>query len=349
MQRYLKRFYYISLLCFILFGGCTTFEYTRVPTSEKKSALKHSHCYSCLCSMPEPIPESILEETISEESLSKTTPASKTGPTRKYAVLISAGVTKADNSWGDSEYWYDLVSQYQLLKDHGFEDGNIYVLYGTGTDFVSGNHKYNSARRFGHSITKAAANATDAAVTKANIEGVFKELNGKVTKNDHLYVWWMGHGSSLPRDPCYLSLFIGYTDEHVHSLDDEELSKYIGLVSNYKKRTIAIMTCHSGGFIDDMSIVDNKTVTLVSSKCEESSYSYVNSSACDDIFHAEFNYTLTNALRQKDPCDSPILSNTYRDGYVSLLETHQYNEKEMAWSTPLMGDPDGISRLEPFK
>lgn len=255
----------------------------------------------------------------------------------KYAVLISTNEVVADNSMIHSEWWYDLVLQYQMLKENGFTDDKIYVLYGSGVDFNTAYPEYNATTLFGHSIT-------DMAVNKANIQATFTALGGEIKKNDHLYVWWMGHGGGSGPGSCNLSMLISNTGETV---TDAELSTYINSVGNYKKRTVAVMTCHSGGIVDNMDISGSKTVTLASSTCAQSSYDA--SSTCDGIFHAEFNYTLPNALRIKDSCGSAVASDTNGNSYVSLSETHQYNMATMTTSAPQMGDPDGISSSTSLK
>ena len=253
------------------------------------------------------------------------------GCAQKYAVLISTNKVTADDVSYNSEWWYDLYLQYSMLRENGFKDSNIYVLYGDGTDFNTTHADYNATTQYGHSIT-------DMAVNKANIQSVFNTLGTKVKSRDFLYVWWMGHGSGFGSDSCDLTMYISNTGETV---TDTELAAYMNSVPNYKKRTVDIMTCHSGGMLDNMSSSGNSTVTLTSSTCVESSYSI--STTCNGRPHAEFHYTLPNALKEEDPCGNAIGSDYDGNGYVSLSEADQYNSTTMTTSTPQMGDPDGIA------
>lgn len=253
------------------------------------------------------------------------------GCAQKYAVLISTNEVTADDTAIHSEWWYDLILQYKILRENGFKDDKIYVLYGNGTDFATAHAAYNSTTQFGHTITNMAVN-------KANIQSIFNTLKGKITNKDYLYVWWMGHGGGSGPGSCNLSMSISNTGETV---TDTELSTYINNVSNYKKRSVAVMTCHSGGMVDNMNTVGNKTATLTSSTCAQNSYDAP--STCDGILHAEFNYTLPNALRLKNPCGTAVGSDYDSNGYVSLSESHQYNTATMTSSTPQMGDPDSIA------
>ncbi len=253
------------------------------------------------------------------------------GGCAKYAVLISTGNTVADDTLYHSEYWYDLFLNYQALRDEGFADDNIYVLYGNGSDFATTYADYDSASVYGHSIT-------DLPVNKANIQAVFNELDGKMTGNDYLYVWWMGHGGGSGPGSCNLSMSIATTGETV---TDVELTSYVNGISNYRKRNVAVMTCHSGGLVDNLGAANTSTVVLTSSSCPESSYS--STGTCNTRGHAELNYTLPNALREKDPCGSVVASDSDGNGAVSLREAHTYNAAHVTGSTPQLGDPDAIA------
>ncbi|KAB2836467.1 MAG: hypothetical protein F9K48_01775 [Candidatus Brocadia sp.] len=329
MQRFLKSLLPIFLICLILSGGCITVEYTRKP--HPLMAEHTHHCY-CGCNISEPLPPPVL------------TPVSE----YKHAVLICAGVTNADRQRYNSAYWYDLMCQYRMLRELGFGDENIHVLYGCDEeDYYPGNLDYNSIHLYGKKIT-------DMAVSKANIELVFQALGGlrmdvdfvsrPLTDEDFLYIWWMGHGGSDP-GTCNLYLPISVTSEE---FTDEELSNCINQVSHYKKRVVAVMTCFSAGILDNM--VNEKgvnTVTLASSSCE--GYSYDIWPTCDRSPHAEFNYKLTEAIRQmhikgypleKDPDTNP------KDGYVSLSEACDYITPPAHNPTVprKISDPDTISQ-----
>ena len=253
------------------------------------------------------------------------------GCAQKYAVLVSTGKAITDNSMYHSEYWYDLFLHYKMLRENGFKDDKIYVLYGDGTDFSTMYSTYDATAQFGHTIT-------DMAVNKNNIQSTFNTLSGKVKKKDYLYIWWIGHGEGSGPGSCGLTMKISTTGEKV---TDTELTGYLNNVPNYKKRSLAFMTCHSGGMLDNMNAGGNKTVTLTSSTCPQSSYSI--GTTCNGLPHAEFNYTLPNALCLKDPCGTAIGSDYDSNGYVSLSEAHQYNSLTMTTSTPQMGDPDSIA------
>ena len=249
----------------------------------------------------------------------------------KYGVLISTNQVLTDDVAYHSEWWYDLVLQYQMLRQNGFKDENIYVLYGDGTDFDTAHCAYNASAIFGRAIT-------DMPVNKSNIEQVFKTLDSRIGRFDYLYVWWMGHGHGSGAGQCDLSMSISNTGEHV---SDAEFKSYLDHVDAYRKRTIAVMTCHSGGIVDDLNTAGDKTVVLASSTCVESSYDA--NTTCNNIQHADVNYTMPNILKEKDPCLCPVASDGDGNGLVSLEEAHQYNLNTVTTSTPQMGDSDNLA------
>lgn len=256
---------------------------------------------------------------------------STVGCAANHAVLISANNVTMDDVSIHSEWWYDLILQYKMLREKGFKEGNIHVLYGNGVDFNTSHSDYNSTTLFGHSITSMA-------VSKANVQAVFSTLSPKVKSKDYLYVWWMGHGGGSGPGQCNLGMSISNTGE---SVSDTELKTYVDQVASYKKRSIAVMTCHSGGMVDNFNVAGSHTVVLASSTCAESSYDAP--ATCNGRVQAEFNYTEPNALRKQDPCGTAVASDTDANGLISLLETHAFNAAHMVNSTPRLGDPDSIA------
>ena len=253
------------------------------------------------------------------------------GCATKHAVLISANNVTADDVGYHSVWWYDLFQQYQMLRDNGFKDENIYVLYGNGADFNTPHPQYNATTQYGHAITDMAAN-------KANVQAVFNNIKNKVKSRDFLYVWWMGHGGGGGADFCSLTMQLSHTGETV---TDVEFSNYMNVIGSYRKRSVNIMTCHAGGMLDNFNTAGDKTVTLTSSTCAASSYEA--GATCDGRNRAEFNMTLTDALEKHNACGVAIAADTNGDSYVSLTEAHNYNHAHMVTSVPQINDPDSIA------
>lgn len=61
-------------------------------------------------------------------------PTTSGAAARKVAVLIAAEMTDLPDLKNDSEFWFDTVLTYCMLRRNGFADADIYVLYGDGTD-----------------------------------------------------------------------------------------------------------------------------------------------------------------------------------------------------------------------
>lgn len=251
------------------------------------------------------------------------------GCPQKYAVLISTNrVTWDDNAY-HSEWWYDLFIQYKMLRENGFKDQNIYVLYGEGTDFNTKYHNYNAIKVYGHTIT-------DSPNHKSDIQNIFSTLSTKVDGDDFLYVWWMGHGGGSGPGMCNLGMSISNTGELV---TDVEFATYLNTITSYNKRWVNIMTCHAGGMIDNLSVSGTKTVTFTSSTCKQSSY---DGPSCD-VFHADFNYDEPSAMREKNPCDTPVGSDSNGNGSVDLKEAFDHVTINVTTSTPQKADPDNIA------
>ena len=247
----------------------------------------------------------------------------------KYAVLVSTNNITSDDASYHSTWWYDLVDQYKMLLDNGFSESNIYVLYGNGTDFASSHKEYNTDSLYSHSIT-------DLATNRANIQSIFQDtLPSKIDSDDFLYVWWMGHGSGSGTGSCDLGMTISHTFQ---SVSDSEFVDWMDSIGTYSKRVVAIMTCHSGGMVNNLNTAGDRTTLLTSSTCTQSSYDA--NSTCDNIVHAEFNYTVPNAMREQDPCGTAVASDSDGNDSVSIDEVHQYNAATMTTSTPQMEDPD---------
>lgn len=255
------------------------------------------------------------------------------GCAAKHAVLISANQVAFDDIAYHSVWWYDLFQQYKMLRENGFKDDHIHVLYGNGADFNTIHANYNATTQYGQAITDMAAN-------KSNLQAVFNDIKAKVKDRDFLYVWWMGHGGGYGSDYCDLTMEISHTGENV---SDVEFAGYLNMINHYRKRSVNIMTCHAGGMLDNFHSSGKKTITMTSSTCAQSSYEAYPSTICDGRNRAEFNMTLTDAFRMQNACSAAVASDSNGNGYVSHMEAHLYNQANMVRSAPQIEDPDGLA------
>lgn len=254
---------------------------------------------------------------------------------QKYALLISTGQTTVDDNDYHSEYWYDLFLMYRMLIEDGFTHDNIYVLYGNGTDFNSAHANYQRATFF-----PALPQVTDYAVNKTNVANIFTWIaNGnaaegipQIQDGDFLYYWWMGHGAwdTYPVLPITTEYYasISTTGEQVR---DDEFANYFGQLPDCLVRTLYVMTCHSGGMIEEVEGLH--TMIHTAAQWDESAYS-----ALYDVWHAELSYHAANAFREQDPAGTPVASDVDGDGLVSAEETNNYAHSHVVLSNSQVGD-----------
>jgi hypothetical protein len=246
---------------------------------------------------------------------------------KNYAVLFSAGNTNADDTQDNSEYWYDLFTTYKSLYENGFDHNSIYVLYGDGVDFVSSVDSFKVPSRWNRS------NITDYSNTPSNLQSVLSSLGGTMTSNDNLYFWWTGHGLM---EGGYQEVKFWIANRGIYVFD-HDLAGYINQISNYNKRYISIMTCYSGGIIDDLN--NNSTIIHTSSPW--------NQPTVKDEFeghpHAGFSYYLASALNWRTPIGTAISADRNADGLVNLDEAFIYMQMyDNYLNDQQSSDPGGI-------
>lgn len=197
-----------------------------------------------------------------------------------YVVLISAGRTTADDAYTNSEYWYDLLLAYEMLIDNGYAHEDVYVLYADGVDFNSLYERYQNP--YPNSIT-------DYNNHEATIESVLGSLGAIMTSNDNIYVWWLGHGDF---SSGHLIMMIENTYEMVR---DDEFAAYMDQITDYNLRAFSIMTCYSGGILDDLE--GETSIVMTSSDA----YTMSESDWLCDGPHTEFHYHETCAWHWQTP------------------------------------------------
>jgi hypothetical protein len=235
----------------------------------------------------------------------------------KFALLVSADIAKRDNQPYNSDFWYDLVDQYKTLMDLGFQERNIYVLYGSGVDFWSTRLEFNAVIQFGHEITFAG-------LTRKNFEFVLGGIDGQMHDNETLYIWWFGHGilTGGPDEVAFPT-----PDTGVSSVDFEN---YLGQLTH--STFFVASTCHSGCLLDRPGIVNQKNVfTLATAQCEKEAFEAP--AACGVSDTSEANAWLARSMQARHRWDP--LSVCER---ISLAGIYQILRDNMQTSTPLISD-----------
>ena len=228
---------------------------------------------------------------------------------QKYAVLICGDVAES----GYDEFWNDTCWMYKTLRDAGYRAQNIYVLYGNGNDYISGNPKYQTTER-----------VTDFPATVTWVNKVFDGLkngdaaNGimKMKDNDTLFLWTFDHGAG--DQPAYLCLMDG-------GIADTNFANKLNAVP-YANRAIFMQQCRSGGFIDDLQ----NSKTFISTACR----SHENASRSDSeneyynnkwYHHGEYNYYIICALNGKTPAGTTVNADSNNNGKLSMREAHAWH------------------------
>jgi len=242
---------------------------------------------------------------------------------RNYALVISAGQATRDDASVNSCFWYNFLLIYQTLLDQGFEHDDIYALYGYRTNFNSRYPCY-----------QVPYTVADYAVNRANIRAACNALASRMTPNDFLYIWWMGHGSPSGN---HLVMYIETTGESVY---DYEIANWLAPV-DYDVRTVSWMTCFSGGILDDLD--GPRSIVMSSATFYESTYDVW---VCDN-WHAEFHYPERCAWAWETPCGQcgSVDADSNNDGAVCFQEAFIYARNHTDYSTPQMSDVGNLAPI----
>ncbi|MDA3885907.1 MAG: T9SS type A sorting domain-containing protein [Candidatus Delongbacteria bacterium] len=139
--------------------------------------------------------------------------------TEKYAVLITGDyaapnypvdaakpddyVLNEDGEYVRSQnphpsFWNDTYLMWEMLIQKGYKDENIFVLFAGGTDYWDEPDVQLAKRYTPQNIypQDPEFTITDASATYAEVERVAGELQGKLTKDDFLFVWTWDHGAT---------------------------------------------------------------------------------------------------------------------------------------------------------
>ncbi len=258
---------------------------------------------------------------------------------QKYAVLISSGQTNVDDQFLHSEYWYDLFLMYRMLIEDGFTHNNIFVLYGNGNDFNSAYANYQTATVF-----PGIGQISDFPNSKTDVANIFTWLaNGnaaqgvpQIQSGDFLFYWWMGHGGTEAGMPaCEYEASIATTGELVR---DDEFDVYFSQLPTCLIKTLYVMTCHSGGLIDDLEGLH--TMIHTAAECHTNAQS-----GMYDVPHADFSYHVANSFREQEPGGTPVASDVDGDTLVSIEETNDYAHVNTTSSNTQISDYRNIAPL----
>ncbi|MCG2718181.1 MAG: hypothetical protein L6408_05025 [Nanoarchaeota archaeon] len=235
---------------------------------------------------------------------------------KKYALLIGGGT----NKYNDHESFYSNIELvYQSLKDKGYKDKDIDVLY------------------FGGKTDKhpLAENNAD----KETITESLDDIANKITPKDKLVIFRSGHGMldiifenygiiSIknplgPDDPIPKSI----GDASVMELPDGEIIadfEFKEYLKNIKAKEIIVILnqCYSGGFNDITKDLDNTVVITESTKSEQA-FKWL---AGDTMKYSEWPFVrlIFDAFNGEDYEGNPVDADINGDDKISLNESFDY-------------------------
>lgn len=207
-----------------------------------------------------------------------------------YAILISAGKATSDSEFSNSEYWFDLYLVYEyLLLEEQYDPSKVYVFYGDGNDYTSGNLRYRKELHNWDQIT-------DFDNSYTSLFSVIPSLDNVITDDDNLLFYWVvGHGDiTYPftdDDYCaYVNVNSGNpNNDGLYCLNKSDLVSLVNSITHYRKRKIFWMTCHSGAMgVGSINLKNNKTTLITSSPANELSFSTM----INNEPHSAFNFAL---------------------------------------------------------
>ncbi|MFQ6031721.1 MAG: C13 family peptidase, partial [Candidatus Zixiibacteriota bacterium] len=189
----------------------------------------------------------------------------------KYAVLINGGYHLITNF---TRFWNDLSAMYTTLVQHyGYMDENIYVLCSDGTNPAvdqtdyTGHVNPETGEPYFNSdpdLDQDGDPDIDYAATRANVYIVFQELQNILTASDELFVFITPHGGAEEQEDESLIYLWEQTE-----LTDDELADLVAPIS-CSDMIFVILSCHSGGFIDDLSSKPHRVISTACKWEEES-------------------------------------------------------------------------------
>jgi hypothetical protein len=265
-----------------------------------------------------------------------------------YAILISAGDVRNDDDSYHSEYWYDLFLAYEdLILNQGYSHDDIFVFYGDGAgdDFASSHAQYNIS-------THGWTGIVDFDNSYVTMNSEFANIASTITSEDNILIRWVcGHGSSSTQDNYYVCIDNewGSTTE---TITESNLIAMINQISNYKRRKIIWMTCHSGCLVTGtQTLNNNKTTVITSCAWNEVSYSHCpncsgGSCGCLDESNVtcELNWVVTSSLSGIDPVGNTYNGDNDADNVISMEDLFQEaSSSSIMSSTAQLGDNSSLS------
>ena len=260
----------------------------------------------------------------------------------RYGVLISSTAAPFY-----PEFFFDVVLMREALIGHGFQDQNIFVLYGNGADYNSATYPANRYR--------PNPAITDLSATTANVNQIFSDLangtNGRaqLTDQDLLFVYTFDHGDKVnPLDWSSMSTLCLQDGD----MRADDFATAVDQV-DYAYRIFCMQQCFSGGFVPHLD--NDRTVILTSASAIQVAHptddaaeeEWINNT---EYTHGEFNFYLLAGLNGQDLLGNTVAPDADGNGFTTLREIFDFivaNETDSATPQYDDGSRDLGERLNP--
>lgn len=199
------------------------------------------------------------------------------------------------------EYWAVLVgvANYQYIEDLDYSDDDARELH------------EKLAPIWGEDHIKLLVNHE---ATKANIEdAIYSWLAPHEDADDVVLFFFSGHGGEYLGD-YYICPYDALLYSYANDIRDNELASWLGTLES-DNRIVVLDTCHSGGFIPELSA--SNLVIVTSSDADESSWGVTT------LGHGIASYYLLEAISNAEPVD------TNGNHEISAEEIAYYIESEV--------------------
>lgn len=187
----------------------------------------------------------------------------------KYAVLITGQAADHGNpsgSWAlanpdrtrHPEFWYDTAMLFNMLIRQGYEEDNIFVLYGEGHDYDPPDITMPAI--YLHPLN---GQITDYRADREHVDAVLNGLSQgnhdmgipQLDDEDFLFIWTFDDGGYEIQGQPIVNLLL--MDNQL--LWDWEFAAMLEQI-NSQKKVIWMQQCFSGGFIDDLEALHQPIV-----------------------------------------------------------------------------------------
>ena len=234
-----------------------------------------------------------------------------------------SGGSKSEKSWKDpddpkrayDEFWNDTYLMWELAyvkggfpeRKAGASEDHIHVLYGYGSDFISGSYRYRPSW-----VSEDINSVTDYSAYYGDVANIFDWLaNGHdfedwylpaMSNYDELFTWTFNHGDSATVNGVY-HVYLWLMDRRMR---EDDFSNKVNQI-NHWRRVFWMQQCFGGGFIPYLK--SNKTVITTATKSTERAWPADNVSMnysplpenetyqSATYHHGEYNFHIMNSVR----------------------------------------------------